>query len=379
MTLLANRRILVEEGVLTAIVRPLSSKSKVLVNVGQEVAPDQIIAENFISAGFRNINLSSMLEVSPQDAKKYLQRPIGQKIYKGELLAFKPPQFFKSRKIVTSPSDASIDSYDEKSGSLRLSFLAKKVSTPSAVYGVVEKIDPIAGQVLIRTEVAKVYGVVGSGNLREGILNVTGDSTSLTKALQLKKEYEGDIVVAGSLIYKDALSQAVKLGIKGIICGGINAKDYLSMSGGKINTTKLKPDVGISVLITEGFGGIPINNEVFEVLKRFNNSFAIIDGNNLTLTLPSCDESCMIKIKKTQLAPKVKDLQVGLLPEIIAVELAVGQRVRIISSSFMGQTGKVISIDKTATKLPSGINTYQVLVETRSKKVKVPYPNLEVI
>ena len=67
------------------------------------------------------------------------------------------------------------------------------------------------------------------------------------------------------------------------------------------------------------------------------------------------------------------------VPEQQIVELKIGDNIRIISSPYIGIQGKVVVIDQTATKLPSGITVPMVTVDTKSKKIKVPYLNIEVL
>lgn len=383
--LYANHRIRIHPGEVTVITRTISGKSKIHVQVGQEVTPEEIIGEGFVSGGFRVINLASMLGVAPPEVKKYLQRHIGQKIFQGELLAFKPSQVFSARKIVISPSDLVLESLDEKNGTLMTSFLPKKNDYPAAVYGIVDGIDPKRGRVFIKTEVTKVFGLVGSGRLREGPLRILGQRGDLLRGFGLNKQFEGDILVTGGLVFKDGISAAISLGVGGIISGGINAKDYEGLSGGHLDPKhKIGTDVGISVVVTEGFGSIPMGDDVFQILKQFENKFVIIDGNRAKLILPSCNESCMIRIRKTAKpatgasAGSYQEL-VEPLPELRAVELVLGQKVRIISEPWMGVQGKIISLDQSPSLLPSGIRTYLITVETRNKKIKVPYTNVEVL
>jgi transcription antitermination factor NusG len=66
-------------------------------------------------------------------------------------------------------------------------------------------------------------------------------------------------------------------------------------------------------------------------------------------------------------------------PEIMLKNIKISDRVRITWPPFMGTIGKVIALDNQATKLESGIITYLLTIETSSKKIKVPYTNIELI
>lgn len=377
--LLVNRRIRFVPNVITLIKRSLKGKGKLLVQAGQEVTPEEIVGKSSVSSGVRVINLAKQLEVAPDQVKNYLQRPIGQKIYKGELLAFKTGGLLESKRIVTAPTDGILE-FLSNNGDLMMRFLPREVNLPSAVYGIIEKIDQSKGEVLIKTEATQIYGLFGSGRVREGNIKILGARGDLISKLKIPNSAE-HIIIGGSLIYSDAIYAAMNLGISGIITGGINAKDYKAMSGGRlVFPGKMGTDIGISTIVTEGFGSIPIGEDLFNLLWQFNNKFSIIDGNRALLSLPSTDSSCLNRVKKSKLP--VSSIQIGFvepLNSIEAVSLNLNQQVRIIGSIFAGTQGKVINIDKIPTLLESGIRTYLVTVETRSRKIKIPYSNIEVI
>lgn len=379
MKLLANKRIRIEPNVVTLVRRSLKGKGKLSVSVGQEVNPADIIGTSVVASGFRNVNLAKGLGVSNKDGVKFLVKNIGQNIYRGELLAFKPGGLLAQKKIVVSPTDGVIDSYNQVTGELRMSFLPKSVNLPAAVFGVVEKIDADRGQVLIKTVTTQIYGILGSGRAREGNLKILGARGTLTDSRSLKSDLSEHIVVGGGLIYNDAISKAISYGLQGIICGGMNAKDYQSVAGGTISfPRKMGNDIGISILATEGFGSLSIGSDIFEMLKKYEDRFVILEGNRLNLNLPSAEPDSILQAKKHHFAALEESLMEA-VKQLEAVNLRVSDRVRIIAPPFMGEQGVILSIDNSATTLPSGVSTYLVGVETRSRKMKVPHSNLEVI
>lgn len=375
MQLFANRRVRVKPDIITIIARRLAGKGTFLVKEGQEVSPSDIIGRSSLSAGFRTINLAAALEVPALEAKKYLTRGLGARIYKGELLAYKPGKLFQAKKVVASPTDGVIESYSEQTGELRMSFLPRMVDLASSVYGVVEKVNQASSQLLIRTEATQIYGLLGSGRSREGILEMIGTRSGLLDASMISQASSEHIVVGGGLIYNEAIAMAVSHGVSGIITGGINAKDYRAVSGGSINRAQ-GTDVGISIMVCEGFGSIPMGEDISAQILKFKGKFAILSGNGASLILPSFDSGCLSKIRNTKLPLSSLD---SIKEEVEAVELEAGQQVRVMASPFMGDQGKVISVDQNTTLLPSNIATYLVTIETKSRKIKVPMSNIEVI
>lgn len=379
MQLLANRRVRIETDIITRIRRVLSGTAAFMVSVNQEVSPHDIIGTSEVTSGYRNINLASELNVSVDIVKEYLQKQVGQTVYKGELIALKPAGLISEQMVVVSPSDSVIDYLDEKTGNLRLNFQHKKESIPAAVFGVVEKVDTATGVVTIRTQVTKIHGVVGGGKLRDGILRSVGERADLLTGETVNPSFADSIIVGGGLIYKDGIHKAVASNVNGIITGGINLKDYLSFSGGKIKPEQMATDIGVSVMVCEGFGSIPIGIDIYNKLEQNFGRYAILDGNRSELILPTYSLNAMIKIRATHLPSEVGSNVAGSGSECEATNLQVGQSVRVIGSNYIGDQGKVVFIDQTLTTLDSGIRTYILTVETRSRKIRVPYTNVEII
>lgn len=376
MTMKALKRLRVEEDVVTRVHRTLKAKGQLNASVGQEVAPDDIIGSCQVSPGFRTLNLSQILSVSPGEVKKYLKRWLGQKIYKGELLAFKNQGFLKGKKIVISPSDGILEYFNEQTGELRLNFLPKKVDLPAAVYGVVEEVDLPRSDVLIRTQVSRIYGIFGTGRSRDGTLAFIGRRDELVGESQISPQNSDQILAGGSLIYKEAISKAISSGVSGIITGGINAGDYKGMAGGRLTfPKKLETDIGISVVVCEGFGSAPLGGDIYAVLQKYSGKFVLLDGNHAIINLPAFESSCMTRVRNTILPAEVSVST----REPLLSDIKIGSMIRVIGSSYAGEQGKVLTIDKAETMLPSGVSALLLTVETKRRKIKIPDSNVELI
>ena len=378
MSLLVNSRVRIIKDKITFITRSLKGDGEILVKEGQMVNPSDIIGRSVFFAGFRSLNLANALQVSPAEVKKYLQRQVGKPIFKGELLAYKKGGLFGGDKLVTAPTDGILELLNETTGALKLMILPSKVDLPAAVFGQVQKVDHIKKEVLIKTQVSEIYGVLGSGRMREGYLRILGDRGDLLDKGRMASDFADKILVGGGLIYPDALNKAVAVGISGIITGGINAPEFKSVAGGHLkNTANLNSDVGLGIVVTEGFGLIAIGQDIFELLKKFEDKFVIIEGNKAKISLPSYTADCLDKIRLFQLPAggKIAENQV----QVEAIQLKIGQLVRIVGSPYMGETGRVQALDQAPTKLESGISVFMITLETPSRKIKVPGNNVEAI
>lgn len=383
-TIFANSRLRVSKNTIIHIRRHLPfSKGEISVKVGDEIVPEGILGEGESPTGFRTINIARELSVSPKQAFSLLQTKVGKTIFKGELLAKVDGLLGFKKKNLLCPEDAEVQFYDEKTGSVILKFLTKKTKLVSGAYGIVDAIDKEKGVVLIKTMASIVYGVFGSGKEREGILKILDTSEALVGSRQITPDMHSQIIVGGSVVFLDALEKAVSLGVKGIISGGINAGDLKKLKGSWNICDKIWNDVGLSLLVTEGFGAIPIGEDIFQILKSSDRKFVLIDGNRSCLVLPTDDKESMMYIRKTVL-PVSPDFTKETAGEIIeqrveALELRVGVKVRVVTPFLIGVQGVVESIDQIPSRLPSGIMTFMVTVITDKRKLRVPYLNLETI
>lgn len=368
----ANIRPRVKQNQVSRIKRRLWGKAQIIVSKGQEIEPQDIIGRSSVSAGFTTINIAKILRVEPQSGEKYLKREIGKIIYKGELLAFK--KTILGQKTIVSPTDAEIDRYDSKSGEVWFKFLPKETSLISGVYGIVDMVDKEEGSVTIKTLASEIYGVVGLGKEREGVLEIISQPSQLVNPQAITQNLRQHILVLGSLVFDENLRQAIDVGVSGIIAGGINGSDFKSIAG-SLNPFLNTEDIGITVLATEGFGSLPIGSDIYEVLKKHNERYMFIDGSKKKVILPEISPDSMMVLRKTALPQTLEDTE----PEIKMDTIKEGIKVRIIWHPYMGYQGKVLTIDQQPTSLPSGISTYLLTIETANQKIKVPYPNVEIL
>lgn len=366
-----TERLRFEKDIISTVVRILPGKGRLNIQVGQEVTPDEVIGISTLSSGFRMINVASLLEAEPSSIERYLKRRVGQRIYKGELLAYKAGGLFKEKKMVVSPTDGVIDFINLRNGEIKISFLPKKINLPAGVFGIVGFVDHVHSKVLIKTQVTKIYGVFGSGRNRDGYLRVLAPKQELIDSRSVSIQDAEHILAGRNLIYKDAISAAIFAKVSGIITGGINAKDYRGMAGGT--------DIGISVVVCEGFGSVPIGQDIFDLLKEHDQKFVFIDGNKATVSLPADKSDCMLAIRRTALPPSIEadlkePVERGKLEDI-----KLGARVRVIGVTYLGEQGKIIGIDKVKTKLASGVLSQLLTIETKTRKIQIPVSNIEII
>lgn len=372
--LFANQRVRIRPGICRLIKRTLKGPGQISVQKNTEVSPHDILGHYKVTAGFTKVNISKELNVSPEEISKYMKKNVGQTVFKGELLAFKKG-FFGTSQII-APTDSIFETLDKKTGEATFKLIPKDVSLTSGVFGVVEDVNQAQGEVIIRCMSTEVYGVIGTGSEKEGFLNVISGPGDLVNAYKVTPENRGQILAAGSLVLQETIKKALTCNVNGIICGGLNLDNYLSMATSLVPSKRVGTEIGISIVASEGFGLVPIGEDFQEMLNKHNGRFVMINGNLGRILLPSDDPNSILSCRKVGLPEGGAQ---GVKPEITIGEIKTGAKVRLIWPPFFGAQGIVSAVDETPTTLKSGISTYLLTVDTKARKIRVPSSNVEII
>lgn len=372
--LFANRRVRINRNICMLVKRKLKGPGRILAQKNTEISPHDILGHYKLTLGYTKINVAQKLNVHPSEVPKYLNKPIGKAVYKGELVASKKGLFSTTR--ITAPTDVIFESLDKDTGEINFKMLPKDTSLTAGVFGVVEDVDHSKGEITIKTMMTEAYGVYGTGNEKEGFINLISGPADLVNKDAITQANRGQILVAGSLILEATIRKALSCSASGIICGGLNMDDYMAMVGSLNPEKKLGSEIGISIVATEGFGIVPIGDDFFEILKQYAGKYAILQGNIGRLLLPSDDPNSILSCRKVVLPPTEA---LGVRPQLSIAEIKIGSKVRLIAAPFMGSQGEVLAIDDQPTRLASGISTYLVTVGTKSKKIQTPFSNMELI
>lgn len=363
----------VQRQVILHLKRQVSEHAQLKIKVGQELEPQDQLGEEILNTGFVSINLATALQANPSQVSKYLTRPIGSRFFQGELIAQKKGVLGLGNKLLLSPKDCVLEEVNSQNGEARLKFLPQKKPIIAGMYGIVDGVS--AKGFTIRTQATQVFGLFGSGKQRFGELKILNARAGLATKLQITPQTSRQILVVGALIFGDALRQAISQKVDGVITGGLNAKDAKAICGSLDLVQQIPTDIGLSLMVTEGFGPVPIGEDIFEVLKQAEGQYVFLDGNACSLVLPLQSADSIMKIRKVILPVAQEQTK----PAAQEQMLTVGALVRMIWPPFMGAQGRVVAIDDTATTLPSGISTFLVTVELNTRKLKVPYRNVEII
>ncbi|HJT22719.1 MAG TPA: hypothetical protein VJ746_19760 [Nitrospira sp.] len=344
----------------------------VLVDVGQRVRADQPVARAELPGKVFPINLANQLSIAPDEIKDYLIKKEGDAVQKDEILAENKPliKWFKTE--IRSPVTGTIESLSLVTGQVLLREPPRILNVLAYIDGTVVETIPQQG-VVVETACSLVQGIFGIGGETSGEITVAVKHAEdpLTPG-QLSPTMKGKVVVGGSFLSSDTMARAKEIGVAALVVGGIHDKDLRALLGYDLGVAITGTEqVGFTLLLTEGFGTIPMAVKTFKLLSAHAGQKASVSG--------------ATQIRAGVIRPEI------IIPrgvDQVAVTTGRGERegirlgdpVRIIRDPWFGRIGEVSALPSDLTKIPteSEVRVLEVKFPDGSRAV-IPRTNIEVI
>ena len=218
-----------------------------------------------------------------------------------------------------------------------------------------------------------MQGIFGVGGEKHGeILLLEVEPDHIVEAQDIPKDIEGKILVGGAKPDYEALHLAGERGAVGFITGSIDDQalaEYLGYDLGIALTGD--EEVPMTVMVTEGFGKIPISERVLEILSKHNGMTASLNG--------------ATQVRAGALRPEVfihvENLQEDELVDEEEVEgLNIGREIRIIRVPYFGIRGVVEELPHDPEQIETGAHTRVLRAKLEDGRVvTVPRANVELL
>lgn len=331
-----------------------------MAHVGEFVEPADIVARAPKTRRPELIDIAKELSIPPEQAGEYIQVETGTMVRTGEVIAAKKGPLGVLGKSWRARFDAVVVAVARGKVLLKpqATGASEQVDLPALLRGQVVGVLPERG-VVIEAEAGLVQGIWGCGDASTGVLKVLVDSPDepLTTA-SLDASSQGRIVVAGMLHDQTALRRAAEVKVGGIVAGSIRA-----------NLAAQKLRVPFPIVITEGFGTLPMARLIFDLLRGYEQEMAYVSGSWHNPPLQMLPEVIIFPAARGQAAPLEENNVIG--PGVI---------VRITREPYLGRMGVVRSIGEKHQIIESGILTQCAEVELDDRqRVWTPVANLEKI
>ncbi len=350
--------------------RRLPILGEVFVDVGEEVSYDSVIAKTEISGDPEIVKVAMLLGVEPEDLSRYMTKKVGDKVAEGEFLAAYNALFGLIKKRVPSPLEGTVESVSEITGQVIVRGAPIPVEIDAYIPGKVVNVLPREGAV-IEANAAFIQGIFGIGGETHGDIKVKVSSPGeeLTQDM-ISPEDKGMVLIGGSMVSLEALRRAVEAGVSCIVSGGVKHSDLTTFIGEEIGVAITgQEEVGITLIITEGFGRMTMSQTTFDLLKKFEGYRASVNG--ATQIRAGVLRPEIIIPHEMFAEEKGEELASGMVP---------GTPVRIIRQPYFGAIGKVHSLPVELQQLESESMVRVLEVELgEGRIVTVPRANVEII
>ena len=353
----------VGEDILVTKIRSLPAGAEVMVTKGERVGPATVIGNILVPGRQHLVAASKQLNILPQHLPGAMVKGLGEPVEQGDVIACHSAPLGLFKKVCMSPSRGVVEEVS-KTGQVTIREHAELEAVKAYLSGVVTQINPGEG-VAIQTPAALVQGIFGIGGEGCGKLRMAVKKpTDTLGARQIKDQDRGCILVGGALVTADALLRAEELGVIGIISGGVLDKDLYDSLGYGIGENNGQADMGLSLVVTEGFGKIPMAPRTFQLLQKLAGQIASISsgsrGEKPEVIVP---RDGLIAVDAASAAPG----------------LEIGTRVRIVKEPWFCRLGKVIKLPVPLQKIESEARVRVLEVKLEDGEiVTVPRANVEI-
>ncbi len=354
--------------------RILPLKGDVVVKVGDKVNPHDVVARTELPGNVDSINATNLLGCDPDDLQYFIKVEMNTPISKGQVIAQNKgifnTGFFKTQ--IKMPFDGHIESVSHVTGNVLLRANPIPVEMTAYLEGQVMEVIPNEG-VVVEANATFIQGIFGIGGERFGEIAIaTPDYNCDLTAELVKEEHRGKIIVCGRRITSEAFKKAIETGVKGIVGGGVDDRDLKEILGEDIGVAITgSEDIATSLIVTEGFGDIPMAERTFELIKKYRGRHASMNG--------------ATQIRAGVIRPELVIAQpqppAGFTePTEAKVGLEIGSVVRIIRVPYFGVLGEVIDLPPELMVLESGSKARVLRVRFKDgAEAVIPRANVETI
>lgn len=353
-------------------IRRLPLKGQVLVTAGQTVTGESIVAQTELPGDVTPINAVGKLGIAPEEMADLMLKQAGDPVTAGEPFIRTKGLFGFFKNELKSPIDGTLESVNSVTG--QVIFRGKPTLLQKTAYAngtVVEIQDEESATVEIKGSF--IQGIFGIGGETIGELIMAVESPDeVLSADKLRTIHAGKIVVGGSLVTADAVKKAAEIGVLGIVVGGLNDADLRQFLGYELGVAITGEEtLGVSVVVTEGFGQIAMAKATFELLSKRAGKRASINGAT-QIRAGVIRPEVVIPLEDEQATSSTEDEENSILQ--------VGTLVRAIREPFFGRIGKCIALPVELVKLSSETQVRVLEVEfDDGERSIVPRANVELI
>src|SRR5262249_14854495 len=247
--------------------RRLPLAGEILVKVGDEVDADTVVARTELPGKVFPVNVAHELSILPEEVPGAMRKAEGADIARGAVLAEIHSLFGLFRSEVRSPTGGVVEAVSRVSGQVLVREPPLPVEVNAYLRGTVAEEIPGEG-VVVEAEGAFVQGIFGlAGEKHAPLRAIARSPDERVDAARIPADAAGQILILGGLLSLPTLRRCFEVGVAGVVTGGFAYQDIHALLGIDIGVAVTGHEtLPTTVVITEGFGDIPMARATFELL-----------------------------------------------------------------------------------------------------------------
>jgi len=350
--------------------RILPLPGKVHVKEGDSIDSEIIVASTQIPGNVQMINVANELNIDPEQVPESMLVSLNDTISSGQIIARSRGLFGMFKTEIKSPIDGVLTNISNVTGQIIISEKPIEIQIDAYIPGLIDDVIDNEG-VVIKSSGAFIQGIIGIGGEKKGILTIIENENSSSNFLDINANYKGKILVIKGYITYDTYIHANKIGVAGILCGGIDYSTLSKILGYPLGVAITGTEDVTTLVITEGFGNIVMAKKTYNLLKNNHNKEVSING--------------ATQIRAGVMRPEIfigHDDKYNTSDEFNEDELiiSVGSKVRIIREPFFGTIGNVIELPPKLLQMDTETMARAAIIKFEDGTEKlIPRANLEVI
>jgi hypothetical protein len=352
--------------------RLLPLAGEVLVAVGDRVEAQHVVAQTFMPGDVMPLNMAKLLAIPPADVPDCMLKKAGDRIASGEPLARTKGIFGKFRTEYPSTVAGTIESISSVTGQVIVRGESQPVQVKAYLSGVVVEIVPGEGCV-IEADATMIQGIFGIGGETFGPIRLACQRPDEElSGDRITSDMKGCIVVGGARMTDQAIQKARSVGASALVSGGIDDEDLRKFLGYDLGVAITGSEqLGLTVIITEGFGEIAMAERTFNLFASREGAAAAANGAT-QIRAGVMRPEIVIPLAGQPTAEGHKAQAAGYLE--------IGMAVRIVRDPYFGLIGQVSALPPEPRVLESGSKARVLEVTFKSGEgVIIPRANVELI
>ncbi|MBT3728489.1 MAG: hypothetical protein HOG22_04440 [Candidatus Marinimicrobia bacterium] len=351
--------------------RILPLKGKVLVKKGDKLSPDTVVASTNLPGNVQMLKVNNILNIEPRDVVDCLVVKEGDIVKKGDMIAETAGIFGMFKSSVDCPVDGTIESISESTGRVIVREVPIPVEVDAYVSGTVDEVIEKEG-IILKCDAAFIQGIFGiAGEKRGELVLVSSNSSDELTSDQITEEMAGKILIGGSFLSLDAYKKAMSCNVAAVVVGGFNYYDLKAVLGYDLGVAITGTEqLPTALIVTEGYGSIPMSDATFDLLKSNHGNEASVNGATQIRAGVIRPEIVIPMLSESEAEDSLSKEPEGIQE---------GSTVRVIRSPNFGKIGTVSSLPSELKKMESETMVRVAEVSIDGVDTLIPRANLEMV